>query len=159
MANAQYSPEALERRRKANREWYRTHLDYVREKRARRRRAVGIPAVGSPELSAQKSALLAARNRARARPIEERFWAKVDKTGECWLWQGAYDRGGYGFFENKRAHRLAWIWTNGPIPDGLHLDHLCYVRNCVNSDHLEPVTPQENIHRERLRNSRLKKGT
>ena len=32
----------------------------------------------------------------------------------------------------------------GPIPEGLHIDHLCFVRLCVNPDHLEPVTLHEN---------------
>jgi hypothetical protein len=35
----------------------------------------------------------------------------------------------------------------GPIQPGLHLDHLCRVRLCVNPAHLEPVTPQVNILR------------
>jgi hypothetical protein len=34
-----------------------------------------------------------------------------------------------------------------PIPAGLHLDHLCRVRDCVNPEHLEPVTNAENLRR------------
>ena len=34
----------------------------------------------------------------------------------------------------------------GDIPDGLHLDHLCRVRDCCNPDHLEAVTLTENSY-------------
>jgi len=77
------------------------------------------------------------------------FWAKVDKTDTCWLWTGAIDRGGYGRTapKNRVAHRISFEWERGPIPSGLQLDHLCRVRNCVNPDHLEPVTSRENSRR------------
>lgn len=82
---------------------------------------------------------------------EERFWAKVVPTGFCWLWEGAKSKSGHGNFvlESKvtAAHRYAYSILVGEIPDGLHIDHLCRVRNCVNPDHLEPVTPQENVRR------------
>jgi hypothetical protein len=35
----------------------------------------------------------------------------------------------------------------GPIPEGLQLDHLCRNKVCCNPDHLEAVTPKENVHR------------
>jgi hypothetical protein len=51
---------------------------------------------------------------------EERFWSKVDKSGSCWIWQ-ASDVRGYGIFRlnghNRVAHRVAYMWANGPIPD------------------------------------------
>jgi hypothetical protein len=47
----------------------------------------------------------------------------------------------------RRAHRLYYELEKGPIPKGLTLDHLCRVRCCVNPDHLEPVTPVENVMR------------
>lgn len=93
-----------------------------------------------------------------ARTVEERFDAKweVDESG-CWLWTASTDNAGYGCFGVKdersacwrtvRAHRLAYETAVGPIPDGLVLDHLCRVRNCVNPDHLEPVTSGENVLR------------
>ncbi len=81
----------------------------------------------------------------------ERFWSKVDKTtSTCWLWTACISGGGYGVFKLDRkqyAHRLAYEWLVGPIPEGLQLDHLCRVRHCVNPEHLEPVTTQENIRR------------
>lgn len=47
----------------------------------------------------------------------------------------------------RGAHVIAWEKRNGPVPDGLELDHLCRVRACRNPDHLEPVTHAENSRR------------
>lgn len=85
-----------------------------------------------------------------------RFWVKVQKTPGCWLWTAAVSREGYGVFGAERvggrnrfvhSHRYAYELLVGPIPDGLHLDHLCRVPRCVNPAHLEPVTPRENTLR------------
>lgn len=86
-------------------------------------------------------------------PIAERFWPKVDKTGDCWLWTANTNNAGYGLIwnpdEGKKvyAHRTAYIMLRGPIPTGMSLDHLCHTTRCVNPDHLEPVTHRENILR------------
>ncbi|WP_229662619.1 HNH endonuclease signature motif containing protein [Nocardioides phosphati] len=76
----------------------------------------------------------------------------VKDDNDCWLWQAKTGWQGYGLFWSGEqrttvAHRWAWEQRNGPIPDGLQLDHLCRVRHCVNPDHLEPVTPRENVMR------------
>ena len=80
----------------------------------------------------------------------QRFWAKVNKTDSCWLWT-AKTTFGYGYFQINykyhRAHRVAYQILVGEIPEGLVLDHLCRVRNCVNPEHLEPVTRHENNRR------------
>ena len=80
-----------------------------------------------------------------------RFWTKVNKTDNCWLWTGVHNRNGYGvFFDgngNRLAHRVSFIVAGNDIPDGLQLDHLCRVRNCVNPAHLEAVTGRENVIR------------
>ncbi len=69
------------------------------------------------------------------------------KTG-CWLWLGPKDRKGYGrtYYggRNWSAHRLFYAAFKGFIFPGLQIDHLCRVRNCVNPNHLEAVTPREN---------------
>ena len=83
---------------------------------------------------------------------EGRFFAKVEPepmTG-CYLWIGANDGrdGGYGTFWWKgrrlKAHRWAYAHTNGPIADGLVIDHICRNRACVNPDPLRAVTMREN---------------
>jgi hypothetical protein len=52
-----------------------------------------------------------------------------------------------GKWRPRLAHRIAYELFIGPIPNGLHIDHLCRNRGCVNPVHLEPVTQQENMLR------------
>ncbi|MET9055269.1 HNH endonuclease signature motif containing protein [Streptomyces bacillaris] len=69
----------------------------------------------------------------------------------CWLWTRSKSRDGYGWASlNDRtyqAHRLLYVLVKGQPPEGLVLDHLCRIRHCVNPDHLEPVTPRQNLER------------
>lgn len=77
----------------------------------------------------------------------------AEGTDGCWLWTGGKNPNGYGRVFDKgagalrQAHRLVYERLVGPIPEGLQLDHLCRVRNCVNPEHLEPVTARENTIR------------
>ena len=79
---------------------------------------------------------------------QQRFDSYVDRTGECWLWVGDKNWAGYGRFylRGKRylAHRVSFRAAGNRLVDGLVLDHLCRVRNCVNPAHLEQVTYREN---------------
>lgn len=80
----------------------------------------------------------------------ERFWPKVLISDGCWEWTAGKDNRGYGRFQAdgfRLAHRWAWFILNGPIPDGLELDHLCRNQGCVNPFHLEPVTHAVNVAR------------
>lgn len=85
------------------------------------------------------------------RDFEARFWGKVHRTDSCWTWSGSRSSAGYGNFKLDGqvvyAHRLSYEISVGPIPEGMYLDHLCRVRNCVNPDHLEPVANGENVRR------------
>lgn len=74
----------------------------------------------------------------------------------CWIWAGVLNENGYGSCPAKwsergtsRAHIVFYERQNGPVPNGLDLDHRCRVRNCVNPDHMEPVTRAINIQRGR----------
>lgn len=84
---------------------------------------------------------------------ESRFWASVEKTDDCWNWTGRRggSAGSYGSmsinYRSTYVHRFAYELLVGPIPEGLTIDHLCRNRLCVNPDHLEPVTLQENLRR------------
>lgn len=80
----------------------------------------------------------------------ERLYIPEPTTG-CHLWISRLDRGNYGKFKlngkDVAPHRFAYEAFRGPIPPGLQLDHKCRVRCCVNPDHLEPVTQEENTRR------------
>ena len=100
------------------------------------------------------------------RPVEERFWEKVDRSGgpdACWPWTGAKRPGGYGHFRFQTgvslgAHRVAYLLTLGPVDAELELDHLCANPPCVNPAHLEPVTKAENQRRIGTRSATCRKG-
>lgn len=90
----------------------------------------------------------------QARTSADRFWAKVNLAGPvpaarpdlgpCWIWRGAKMSRGYGGLgANKQAwlaHRYSYTMAVGPIPAGLEIDHLCFVKLCVRPSHLEAVT-------------------
>jgi DNA-binding CsgD family transcriptional regulator len=69
----------------------------------------------------------------------------------CLVWDGYTNPQGYGVTgdgtKRRLAHLVLWEQENGPVPDGLELDHLCRVRCCVRLDHLEPVTHAVNMRR------------
>lgn len=68
--------------------------------------------------------------------------------GPCWIWKRSTDRKGYGRVcvngKNVTVHRYVWKQTNGPIPIGLVIDHVCRNRACCNVAHLRLVTPKVN---------------
>lgn len=80
--------------------------------------------------------------------LPQRFWDRTEKVGDCLLWTGSLNTNGYGQFtifgKNNRAHRLSYMEKNGPIDIDMVIDHTCVNASCVNSEHLEMVTPLEN---------------
>lgn len=81
----------------------------------------------------------------------ERFTEKVQINTGCWLWVGCILKGGYGqgYWDGRKeyAHRISFQIYKGEITEGLQIDHLCRNKTCVNPDHLELVTPKENVLR------------
>ena len=88
----------------------------------------------------------------KPRPLAERFWEKVEVRAddECWPWQGARGRHGYGNIgdgngKTLRAHRVSYSLHVGPIPDGLVIGHHCDHPWCVNPAHLFAASQHDNL--------------
>ncbi len=90
--------------------------------------------------------------------LPKRFWSKIKTSNihsyngtPCLEWTAFIDPNGYGKFKlngkTKRAHRLSYEESKGKIPDGLVMNHICRTRHCVNPDHLEAITQQENCQK------------
>ena len=91
------------------------------------------------------------------------MWIRRGEPGECWTYRGRPTTNGHGQFMFKgvrhQAHRFVYELENGPIPEGLVIDHACHNlditcksdpcphRMCCNPAHLEAVTQEENVNR------------
>lgn len=102
------------------------------------------------------------RRRSSGDPLKfagtKRFFSPADSIanhsvadGDCLVWQGKVNKYGYGLMKTggkvRYVHQVAYELAKGPIPEGLVIDHLCFVRNCVNAKHLRAVTVQVNTLR------------
>jgi hypothetical protein len=83
----------------------------------------------------------------------DKFWSKIDMSkgkDSCWVWTKAQQGQGYGitWFMGKSmsAHKVAWILTNGLVPEGLEILHKCNNRLCCNPSHMRVDTHLENMH-------------
>lgn len=81
--------------------------------------------------------------------LRARFWQKVDRTGECWVWTGYIDKKGYGRFSvgstTLYAHRVSFALFVGRLgPEDLVL-HGCDNRPCIRPSHLERGDYSDNL--------------
>ena len=88
---------------------------------------------------------------------QERAAKKYIVVGDCW--ETTYSVGSHGYGQvgwsvkgknyGTTTHRAAWTFYNGPIPDGMTIDHICHNRKCVNPSHLQLLTNLENARKNR----------
>jgi hypothetical protein len=94
--------------------------------------------------------------------LDQRFWARVDKSGDCWLWTGAKNLDGYGVISSEGkpslTHRVAYELQVGPIPRGQQIDHICHATSCVRAEHLRPATSKQNQENRAGAHSNSKSG-
>lgn len=95
--------------------------------------------------------------------LAERVLSRSEPDGDgCLIFAGSLQHGygcitrglGNGKFRGMRTHRVVWEAANGPIPEGMTIDHLCLKKACQNVDHMEVVTRSLNSSRAQWMNSK-----
>ena len=111
-------------------------------------RNVPVPAVFTVSVAKRRTRRAPLRTAGKG-PVEQRIARliyKEDKLPGCWIWLGGLSSRGYPRFGAVDcAHRRLYEMFHGPIPAGMTLDHECCRIDCVNPDHLVPVSRGENV--------------
>lgn len=98
----------------------------------------------------------------KVRSAHDRFWEKVNSSGDCWEWASTIMPNGYGQFwlngKHVYAHRAVLMLNGVEIPIGAQVDHMCFNRRCVRPEHLRVVTPTENQRSRRGANRNSRSG-
>lgn len=80
-----------------------------------------------------------------------RFLGRLDKTIDCWLWTSGCNYKGYGevSLNHKQylSHRISYATHYGIDPGNFIVDHKCNNPSCCNPNHLQLMTPKENVHK------------
>lgn len=87
--------------------------------------------------------------------LPEKVEARIipEPMSGCWIWTGPLrdSKDGYGGLSHEgkvyRTHKFVFEFFNGPVPQGLCLDHICRNKICCNPEHLEVATWKMNIRR------------
>lgn len=89
--------------------------------------------------------------------LAPRILARVEKRRNgCWVRHvNVHPKAGYTWIPRTvdrkttyyLAHRVMYVAANGPIPDGLTVDHICNVTGCCNPKHLRAVPHRDNVLR------------
>jgi hypothetical protein len=97
---------------------------------------------------------------------KDQFWQRVSKNGpihpdcgQCWIWIAGKYAQGYGQYRGKKAHRVAYEFSVGPIPKGKMVLHKCDNPACVNPNHLFIGTAQDNMDDKMSKGRGGKNGT
>jgi len=104
---------------------------------------------------------LGGRERATEGPAQA-LAMRSRNEGSCRIWTGGGTDNGYGVVtvggRSRLAHRVAYELSNGPIPDGMVIDHACHSRACIEPAHLRAVTQKQNLENNGKPNRRNKSG-
>lgn len=99
-----------------------------------------------------------------SKSTEERFWEKVVKSDNCWLWDAYLTEDGYGGFSfngvTQGAHRYSYMLHHelDSLPDHKYVDHRCHTPSCVRPDHLRLATPKQNNENKKTTSTKAKSG-
>lgn len=103
------------------------------------------------------------KKKPRHQPVEDRFWSKVQKTENCWLWMARLDKDGYGTFKVDgkmyRAHRFSYQLAYGVSLGTQVARHICDNPQCIRPDHILPGSPKDNYEDARQRGRNTTKAT